>query len=233
MEFPIIVDMENKTYVSQEKVDLFLSFLKSKELWNYYLIVYNLIHSQKTYVELQKGNLDNIIVPEEIPLPNKNPFTIKINGVNTQLKIYQTQCGIRGVNFSTKLFKKKFSMGGEIYYGSIPQKSNKNRVLDEGYVYIFKHIHRNPEVCKLLTDKKIGITYDIDKRSKQLTLGTVGIEVVRLWKSSSDTVQFFEKEIHSRLRDRNLIGEWFSDEDDSLVGIVENIINENSLINIL
>jgi hypothetical protein len=225
--------MNDKTYVSQEKVDLFLSFLKSKELWGYYLIVYNLIHSQKTYVELQKGGLDNIIIPEGIPIPNKNPFLINICGVNTQLKIYQKQCGIMGVNFSTRLFKRKFSMGGEIFYGAVPQERNKNRKIDEGYVYIIKHVHRNPEVCKLLTDKKIGITYDIDKRSKQLTLGTVGVEIVKLWKSSSDIVQFFEKEIHSRLRDRNLIGEWFSDEDNSLIGIVEGIINENSLIKVV
>jgi hypothetical protein len=52
--------------------------------------------------------------------------------------------------------------------------------------------------------------------SKEIKI--VGIEIVKLWKSNSSIVQFFEKEIHSRLRDRKLIGEWFSDEDDSLVG---------------
>lgn len=225
--------MDKKTYVSEEQVNLFLSFLKSKEHWNYYLIVYNLIHSKKTYIELQKGNLEDILVPDNIPIPNKNPFVINISGVSHQLKIYQAQCGILGVNFSTRLFKRKFLMNGGVYYGSLPQGKSVNRKLDEGYVYIVKHIHRNPEISKLLTDKKIGITYDIEKRTKQLTLGTVGIEVIKLWKTSNSLIQFFEKKIHEQLRDRNLIGEWFSDEDNNLVSIVEEIINRNSLINVV
>lgn len=220
--------MKKETYISQERVDLFLSYLKKKNLWNYYIIVYNLIHSKKTYVELQKGKFEDLIIPNDIPTPPKNPFLLNITGVNTQLKVYQFDCGIRDVNFSTRLFKTKFTFGGKIFYGKLPpQEKNKNRDIDNCYIYVFKYVHRNPDICKLLTDKKIGITYDVNKRTKQLTLGTVSIQIIKLWKASSKTIKFLEKEIHSVLRERNLIGEWFSDDDDTLINLVENIINHN------
>ena len=219
--------MDKKTYISQETVDKFLSFLKRNRLWNYYLIVYNLIHSKKTYIGLQKGDLSNILIPEGIPIPKKNPFILKITGVNTQLKIYQKRCDITDVNFSTRLFKTKFTMGGKTFYGKINQEKSKNRNIDVGYVYVIKYVHRDPEISKLLTDKKVGITYDINKRLKQLTLGTINVEVVKVWEYKTKTVKFFEKKIHSKLKERNLIGEWFSDEDNSLIDVVDNILDED------
>ena len=68
--------MENKTYISQQDLDKFLSYLKLNKIWNYYLIVYNLAYSDKTYIELQKGDTSEIIVPEGIPYPKENPFSI-------------------------------------------------------------------------------------------------------------------------------------------------------------
>jgi hypothetical protein len=214
--------MEKRTYISQEELDKFLDFLKSKEIWNYYLIVYNLAYSNKTYKELNKVDISEILVPNGIPKPTINPFSINICGVNHQLKIYQTFCGIRDVvRFSTRLFRSKFIMDGKVYYGSIKKKRTSLREFDEYYIYLLKHCHRNPEISKLLTDKKIGITNNVEKRIKLLTLGPVEIEVVKLWKTTHSKAVLTEKKIHSKLSDRRLVGEWFSDEENNLINILD------------
>jgi hypothetical protein len=91
-------------------------------------------------------------------------------------------------------------------------------------VYIVKHSHRNPEISKLLTDKKIGISYDYTKRVNSLTLGTIGVEVVKSWKMSRHMTQILEKILHKELIKYNLIGEWFSDDDGELVNKVEKLV---------
>jgi hypothetical protein len=213
--------MEKKTYLTQEELDKFLTYLKKIKKWKYYLIVYNLVLLKKTYKEMKKMD---IIIPEGIPDPNCNPFLMNIRSVNKALKIFQAQCGIRDIPFTTKLFSRRFLMDGKIYYGTFKEKKLSYSKEEYGFIYIVKHTHRNPEVSKLLTDKKIGISFDYRKRIQQLTLGTVGIEVVKMWKSNNSLIMKLEKDIHSKLKERNLIGEWFSDEDDQLVGIVSNII---------
>ena len=220
--------MKKRTYISQEELNIFLNFLKEKQIWNYYLIVYNLAHSNKTYIELKNSEISDLIIPDGIPIPNENPFKIAISGVSHRLKLHQTLCGIRNVNFCTSLFKKKFTINGEVYYGVLEEKRSKNRKINRGYIYVLKHTHRDPNVSKLLTDKKIGISYDIGKRTKLLTLGTVGIEVVKFWEMEYKNCQVLEKKIHEQFKNRNIIGEWFSDENDDIVKIIEKIILEKS-----
>lgn len=220
--------MKKRTYISQEELNIFLNFLKEKQIWNYYLIVYNLVHLNKTYIELKNSEISDLIIPDGIPIPNENPFKIGVSGVSQRLKVHQTLCGIRDVNFSTRLFNKKFTMNGKVYYGVLKEKKTKNRKIDEGYIYILKHTHRDPNISKLLSDKKIGITYDIEKRTKLLTLGTIGIEVIKVWKIEYTKCRILEKKIHNHLKKQNIIGEWFSDENDDVIKIIEKIILENS-----
>lgn len=216
--------MENRTYITQEELDRFLNYLKLSKLWNYYLIVYNLVMSQRPYVEFKKMGVKELLIPQDIPIPNSNPFNLTIRGVNKMLKEYQFKSGIEGVIFSTKLFSRRFTLKGEIFYGILEKQKISYSKGKEGYVYVAKHNHRNPEVSKLLTDKKVGISYDYMKRMEGLTLGTVGIEVLRAWKMDKDMIKFMESKIHSKLKERKLIGEWFSDEDNNLVEMVENIV---------
>ena len=218
--------MENKTYISQQDLDKFLSYLKLNKIWNYYLIVYNLAYSDKTYIELQKGDTSEIIVPEGIPYPKENPFSINICGVNSRLKIHQTLCGIRGLRFSTRLFRQKFIMNGEVFYGTVKKKRTTPMEIENCFVYILKHSHRDSNVSVLLKDKKVGISTDMNKRTKLLTLGPVGIEIVRLWKTTTKKAKLLEKNIHEKLSNRHLTGEWFSDETSDLVGIVESMVSE-------
>jgi|LakMenEpi03Aug12_release.lakeMendotaPanAssembly.Ray.scaffolds.fasta_scaffold340809_1 hypothetical protein len=224
--------MENKTYVSQVEVNKFLEFFKEKKIWNYYLIVYNLIHSEKPYKALKKSKLEDILVPEGIPHPTENPFSIDISGVSARLKIHQESAGIKGVNFSTRIFKKKFLMNGELYYGSLNQKRTKQIIQDEMYVYVLKHVHINSEISKILKDKKIGITSDIEKRMQQLTLGTVGVEIIKMWRTTSQMAKRLEKQLHIHFKERNLIGEWFSDEDESLVDSITKFIQQNVIVEV-
>ena len=218
--------MEKKTYITQDDLDKFLLFLKSKSIWNYYLIVYNLAYSDKTYKELQISDISQIIIPEGIPHPNENPFLINICGVNTQLKIYQTFCGIRGLRFSTRLFRQKFFMDGQVFYGTLKKKRTSPTEFENCFIYILKHSHRDLRISQMFTDKKVGISTDMSKRTKLLTLGPVGIEVIKTWVTTPLKARMFEKRIHGKFKSRKIIGEWFSDENNDLIGIVENIISD-------
>jgi hypothetical protein len=218
--------MDNKSYISQEDLDKFLLYLKLKKKWNYYLIIYNLAYSDKTYVELQRGDVSELLIPEDIPYPIKNPFLINICGVNTHLKIHQNFCGIVGPRFSTRLFRQKFTMDGNVYYGRIKKGRIPLMGIDKCYIYVLKHSHRNLTISNLLSDKKVGISTNVNKRTKLLTLGPVGIEIVKLWETTNHKAKKLEKKIHKKLKYRNLTGEWFSDESGDLIQIVENIISK-------
>jgi|688.fasta_scaffold302069_1 hypothetical protein len=213
--------MGKRTYISQDELDRILAYLKLNEIWNYYLIIYNLVISQKSYLELKGSDL---IIPEGIPVPKKNPLDFTIRAVNKQLKIYNGKVGIWDVVLTTKTFSRRFTVKGEIFYGVLEKHKNSYNKNDEGYVYIVKHSHRNPEISKLLTDKKIGISYDYTKRVNSLTLGTIGVEVVKSWKMSRHMTQILEKILHKELIKYNLIGEWFSDDDGELVNKVEKLV---------
>ena len=222
--------MDIRSYITEDEVKKFLNYLKIKNKYNYYIIIYNLVYGNKSYKELQSCQVEDLLIPDEIPIPEKNPFLINITGVNTNLKTHQALCGIRGVNFSTRLFKQKFIMDGKLYCGSLKKSKNKNVIYKEGYLYIMKNTHINPKICKILKDKKIGITTDLNRRLKSLTLGPVGVDVIKLWKTNYSNVKLMEKKIHSVLNERNTIGEWFSDENEDLIKIVENILKTSDVV---
>lgn len=92
-------------------------------------------------------------------------------------------------------------VSGKIFYGILNTDKNSYKKTEEGYVYIVKHSHRNPEISKRLTDKKVGISFDYTRRINGLTLGTIGIEVIRAWKMSSHMARFMEKTIHNELKE--------------------------------
>lgn len=213
--------MVKRTYISQNELDRILDYLKLHEIWNYYLIIYNLVIHQKPYFELKGSDL---IIPDGIPVPKKNPLDYTIRAVNKQLKIYNGKVGIWDVVLTTKTFSRRFTIKGEIFYGVLEKHKNSYNKNDEGYVYIVKHSHRNPEISKQLTDKKIGISYDYTKRINSLTLGTIGVEVVKAWKMSRQMTQILERILHDELKEYRLVGEWFSDENNELVDKVEKLV---------
>jgi hypothetical protein len=219
--------MTKRTYITQDELDRILSYLKLNKIWNYYLIIHNLVLSGKSYKDLKLTDLN---IPSGIPIPETNPFSISIRAVNKQLKNYQSKIGLRDVNLTTKIFSRKFTVRGEIFYGMINKQKISYIKGDESYIYILKHKHRNPEISKMFTDKKIGISHDYIKRIENLTLGTIGYEVLRTWKTSSKLVKFLEKNIHYELSDLKLVGEWFSDENNILIERVEKIISSYNLI---
>lgn len=221
--------MEVREYITEEEFKRLLDYFKMNKLWKYYIIVYNLSLGGKTYDDLKKGGLDKIIIPEGIPIPKDNPFDLTIRTINKQIKIYQAKCGIRGVNISTKIFRKKFFMGGKVYFGLYEkEKGSYKRVEGVRYLYVIRHSHRDKNIDSLFTDKKIGISFDYGRRIKTLTLGPVGVEIISVWKMSRKMAELVEKEIHKILSDRRLVGEWFSDEDGQLLDIVRKLVFQYS-----
>jgi hypothetical protein len=180
-----------------------------------------LVIYQKPYFELKGSEL---IVPDGIPVPKKNPLDLTIRAVNKQLKNYNGKVGIWDVVLTTKTFSRRFTIKGEIFYGILEKHKISYNKNDEGYVYIVKHNHRNPEISKLLTDKKIGISYDYTKRINSLTLGTIGVEIVKAGKMSRQMTQILERILHDELKEYRLVGEWFLDEDNKLVDKVEKLV---------
>lgn len=214
--------MSKRGYITQGELDKILTYLKVNEIWNYYLIIYNLVLTQKPFKNFKKSDL---VIPEGIPVPENNPFDSTIRGVNKQLKVYQYKLGLRDVNLTTKIFSRRFSVRGEIMYGILDRSKVSYNKDGDGFVYVVKHIHRNPEISKLLTDKKIGISYDFTRRINSLTLGTIGVEVIKSWKMSRKMTQYIERILHEEFKERRLVGEWFSDEDGELVNKVEKLIS--------
>lgn len=213
--------MEKRTYINQSELERILSYLKVNKMWNYYLMIYNLVLTEKPFIKLKDYK---ITVPEGIPIPDKNPFNMTIRGVNKQLKTIQYKVGLGDVNLTTKIFSRRFTVKGEIFYGILDKHKISYDKNEDGYVYIVKHSHRNPEISKMLTDKKIGISYDYTKRINSLTLGTIGVEVIRAWKMSKHMTQYLEKVLHNEFNEYKLVGEWFSDYDNTLVDKVEKIV---------
>lgn len=177
---------------------------------------------------MKKEDVSKLHFPLDTPIPKSNPFKMSIRGVNKSLKIHGRKCGISDISLTTKIFSRRFTLNGEIYYGTTIKDVKTYKKGEEGYIYVVRHSHRNPDVSKLLTDKKIGISYDYTKRLSSLTLGTVGIEIVKVWKMNSSLMKLLEKNIHEKLIERNLVGEWFSDEKNDLVDIVDNIIESHT-----
>jgi hypothetical protein len=90
------------------------------------------------------------------------------------------------------------------------------------YVYMMKNFDRlGRDIGVLATDKKIGKSVNPPQREKQLnpTKHPLGIALYKLFRTDNFTHQH-EKGLQVLLRNANIDGEWFSDEDDTLTGRV-------------
>ena len=105
----------------------------------------------------------------------------------------------------------------------------KNKITNKSYLYIAEHfdIHNNREIG--INDKKIGITTNPKQREASLnaTKSPIGVTFIRLWEFEGENTAFIiENSIfHNTLSDRNTIGEWFEDDDFSLVQTIEKAID--------
>jgi hypothetical protein len=218
--------MSKRTYLYQEELDRLMNYLKGSEKnWlNYYFIIYNMVTFSKPFNEMKKVPFKDMVFPKDIPVPTHNPFDITLRSLNKQIKIASARVGIRDVNITTKLFSKKFLVGGIVCYGVLKESKNNYSRKEYGCIYCLKHSHRNPEISKLFTDKKIGRSIDYDKRVKTITLGPVGVELIKKWEIPTSKLNKVEKTLHSEFRERNIIGEWFDDPNNELCDKVEQII---------
>jgi hypothetical protein len=225
--------MEKLKYLNQGHVDKILKYFIDTENWTYYYIVYNMVHTGLSFSELKK-NKGNLLIPNGVPNPPKNPFDLQIRTVNKQLKIYFAFAGMFDVSPSTFSFIHKMTVNGEIYYGMSPRsnvfskKENKSKE-GRGFIYFIKHRHLNPEISKLLTDKKIGVSKNVKGRMNSLTLGPIDLEVLKVWEMDLEHAYKLEKKIHKVFREKHLVGEWFKDSDDKLIDELTLIINSNSI----
>lgn len=81
--------------------------------------------------------------------------------------------------------------------------------------------------------KKIGITNDPPARMRSVsdTKGTIDVVVMVLWqRKDRTTMQPTELMIHTALAERRLNGEWFRDDDGSLIDIVSEILVSEPII---
>lgn len=94
----------------------------------------------------------------------------------------------------------------------------------EGYIYLGEHYDVLGRELTI-TDKKIGLSKDPVSREYQLnrTKSPVGYRIISVFKVGD--VNKVEKMLHSILDSRRVHGEWFSDEEDTLVGEFINFMN--------
>lgn len=94
----------------------------------------------------------------------------------------------------------------------------------EGYIYLGEYydvLGRELDT----TDKKIGKTISLTQREYQLnrTKSPIGYKIISAY--MVDDMDKVEKLLHAILDSRRLVGEWFSDEGDTLTGEFINFMN--------
>jgi len=74
--------------------------------------------------------------------------------------------------------------------------------------------------------KKIGIAKDVEGRRQQLsgTKAPIFIETICAWEFPENNARDVEQAIHGLLSNKRTDGEWFIDEDDSIVNAVSNLM---------
>lgn len=79
--------------------------------------------------------------------------------------------------------------------------------------------------------KKIGISKDIEQRRKQLsgTLAPIFVETVCAWEFPDDNAKAVEGALHGLLSSKRTSGEWFIDEDNSIVDAVTSLMDAFSV----
>lgn len=95
------------------------------------------------------------------------------------------------------------------------------------YIYIGQYYHKHGLDLQGLgiTEKKIGLTKNINSREKALnsTKMTIGYVVVAAWEVQDMAIT--EKVMHVAFDDNRLDGEWFTDPNDDLIARVNTMIN--------
>ena len=106
--------------------------------------------------------------------------------------------------------------------------------MSKSYLYVGIHydIFENRDLG-MMKDKKIGITKNPKDREISLnsTKSPIGYMFIKLYEcEGEDTANQIESIFHRLLNDRNTNGEWFKDEDESIVESVSYVMN--NLINL-
>ena len=99
------------------------------------------------------------------------------------------------------------------------------------YVGMYYDIFENREIG--IKDKKIGITINPNNREYSLnaTKGPIGYMFIKLYECEGEgTANEIESIFHTLLDDRNTNGEWYKDEDESIIESVSSVMN--NLINL-
>lgn len=94
------------------------------------------------------------------------------------------------------------------------------------YIYLGKYFHKSGKELLDLTEKKIGLTKNLEDRERNLnsTKFTIGYTFVRAWETANDTNKV-EKSLHAILDDVRMDGEWFEDSNNTLIGRVSKFMS--------
>jgi hypothetical protein len=95
----------------------------------------------------------------------------------------------------------------------------------KGYSYVGTHYDVQGREIGIF-DKKYGITKTPEIRERNLTATKSPIQFmnIRLWQFESELIaRNVEQVVHKTLKYRNTFGEWFKDDDEDLISIVESI----------
>lgn len=245
-----------KTYITKNELKSLLDTLKSHKKYDFYIIIKCLTELNIGFKELEKMTWDKLAIVlsdrkdlyneliELRDMSNIKRRTIKENYIlqfsnqhfNRKIKLYQRYAGIpRTVSVSSKLFSSKIYLESGEAYGFI-EYIRKNKLTDikpkNNFLYVVRHKHRDNRIDTLLTDKKIGITHDLNHRTKGLTLGPVQIECLKIWKVDFCFIHKVEKLLHKKFNDRKIIGEWFEDVDNDILEKIEKEITYMRLLDI-
>jgi hypothetical protein len=94
------------------------------------------------------------------------------------------------------------------------------------YIYLGRYYHKSGKELSDLTEKKIGLTKNLDNRERELnsTKFTVGYTFVKAWETGEDTNKI-ERSLHAILDDVRMDGEWFEDSDKTLISRMAKFMN--------
>ena len=240
--------LKNKrTYITKDEVTKVLNHLKDKGLYRQYVIVLALTELNIKFVNMMLLTWDKLyIMLADKPLilnefknmrnimeekyksvsghDRNRVIQMTLRGFNKCMKEQQRYMGLWEIaDFSTKLFNTRMMLHDEEVYGYIEYRREKRmpEVKKDTYIYLLKQTHRDVNISKLLTDKKIGLTNSPRNRKSSLTLGPVGIECIKLWKVDVSFTGKVEKILHKKFVHRNIVGEWFEDKENDLINLME------------
>ncbi len=234
-----------RTYITKDELKSLLSIIKRDKKYDFYIIIKCLTELNVGYKDLEKMTWDKLAIAlsdrkdlyselvEFRDIANSKRKSYKANNIvqitnryfNEKIKEYQRYAGIsRSVSISSKIFGSRIYLESGEVHGFI-RYVRKNKLADNQpknrFLYVIRHKHREDRVNLFLTDKKIGITNDLNNRIKGLTLGPIEIECLKVWKVDISFIHKVEKILHKRFANRNIVGEWFEDPNNDMIEIIE------------